>query len=113
MSMRIRSLAPDLGHTASDSKPSLEKAKIILAQVHLLTALEELTDLRQTMRLQGVALAELRQKPNLPPAVVTELLATVQRRDRKFASRLTKLRTGLKKASRLLIPADAQALKAK
>lgn len=89
-------------------KPSLEQAKTILAQVHLLTALEELTDLRRTMSLQAVALAELRQKPNLPPAVVTELLATVQRRDRKFARRLGKLQTSVNKASRLLIPPDAK-----
>jgi len=85
-------------------KPSLEMAKTILAQVHLLTALEELTDLRRTMRLQAVALAELRKKTNLPPAVVTELLATVQRRDRKFACRLGKLQTSVNKASQLLIP---------
>lgn len=87
------------------SKPSLEQAKTILAQVYLLTAHEELTDLRRTMRLQAVALAELRQKSNLPPEVVTELLATVQRRDRKFARRLGKLQTNVNKASRLLIPA--------
>lgn len=95
--------------TASTApKPSLEQAKTILAQVYLLTVGEELTDLRRTMRLQAVALAELRQKPNLPPAVVTELLATVQRRDRKFARRLGKLQTHVNKAGRLLIPPDGK-----
>ena len=84
-------------------KPSLENARTILAQVYLLTALEELTHLRKTMRLQAVALAELRQKPNLPPAVVTELLATIQRRDRKYSRRLGKLQTSVNKASQLLI----------
>lgn len=113
MNMKTRSSAPEPRDADTDSKPSLEKAKTLLAQIHLLSALEELTDLRKTMRLQAVALDELRQKPSLPPNVVTELLATVQRRDRNFAGRLTKLRTSLNKASRLLIPADAQPLKAK
>ena len=104
--------APEPGQAPCDSKPSLEKAKTILAQIHLLAALEELTGLRKTLRLQAVALDESRQKTSLPPAVVTELLATVQRRDRKFASRLAKLRTHLNKASRHLIPAEAEPRKA-
>jgi hypothetical protein len=99
MRVTIESAAP---------KPSLEHAKTILAQVYLLTALEELTDLRRTMRLQAVALAELRQKSSLPPAVVTELLATVQRRDRQFVRRLGKLQTNVNKANRHLIPLDGE-----
>ncbi len=90
------------------SKPSLEQARTILAQVYLLSVLEELTDLRRTMRLQAVALTELRKKTNLPPAIVTELLATVQRRDHKFSRRLGKLQTHVNKASRLLISPDGK-----
>lgn len=104
--MKKTATQPDV--SASNEKPSLTKMKTILAQVHLLTALEELTDLRKTLRVQGRALDELRQKPNLPANVVAELLATVQRRDHKFASRLARLQAGVKKASRLLIPPDPQ-----
>ncbi len=99
MRVKTKSTAP---------KPSLEQARIVLSQIHLLTALEELTDIRQTMRLQSEALAELREKPNLPPAVVTELLATVQRRDRKFDRRLANVQTSVNKASRLLLPTDGK-----
>ena len=91
-------------------KPSLEMARTILAQVYLLTALEELTDLRKTMRLQAVALIE-----KLKPGQFSNNngqsgsdLATVQRRDRKFARRLGKLQTSVNKASRLLIPPDGK-----
>ncbi len=108
MSMRIRSAAPDPRATDPDEMPSTGKMKTLLAQIHLIAALEELTDLRKMMRLQAVALDELRQKPSLPPDVVTELLATIQRRDRKFASRLAKLRTSISKASRLLTPLDGK-----
>lgn len=84
------------------------KMRSLLAQIYLMSALEELTDLRKTLRLQGRALDELRQKSCLPPDVVTELLATVQRRDHKFASRLATLRTNVRKASNLLTPDDEE-----
>jgi hypothetical protein len=104
MCAKIKSAALGPGLEVTDSLPSMEKMKTILAQIHLLTALEEISDLRKTMRLQAVALDELRQTPVLPPAVVTELLATVQRRDRKFSSRLARLRHNVSKASKFLTP---------
>lgn len=98
--------APDPEVDVTSEKPSLTKMKTILAQIYLMSALEELTDLRKTLRLQGRALDELRQKPSLPSDVVTELLATVQRRDHKFASRLAALRTSVRKANNLLLQTD-------
>ena len=91
-------------------KPSLEQARIVLSQIHLLTALEELTDLRRTMRLQAVVLTEKLDRGafrNDNGQSGTDL-ATVQRSARKFARRLGKLQTHVNKASRLLIPPDGE-----
>ena len=71
-------------------KPSLEMAKTILAQVHLLT---EKLERGQFSNHNGQSGTDL---------------ATVQRRGGKFARRLGKLQTNVNKASRLLIPPDGK-----
>ena len=91
-------------------KPSLEQARTILAQVHLLTALEELTHLRKTMRLQAEAITTKLDRGAFrnDNGQSGADLATVQRSARKFARRLGKLQTNVNKASRLLIPPDGK-----
>ena len=108
MRVRIETTSPEPSAANAGETPSMGKMKTLLAQIYLMSALEELTDLRKTLRLQGRALDELRQKPNLPSDVVNELLATVQRRDHKFASRLATLRTDVRKANNLLISEGAE-----
>ena len=113
MSMKTKSTSPAPRDADPDEKPSTGKMRSLLAQLHLTCVLEELTDLRKTLRLQAAALDEYQHKSNLPPEVVTELIATVQRRDRQFATRLAKLRTTVSKANRLLTPPDDQPAKQK
>ena len=108
MRAKTKSTTPDQGHNTIDPIPSPNKLKTLLGQVCLQDAIEQLTDLRKTMRLHALSLDEFLQKASLPPAVVSELLATIQRRDRECASRLASVRTFLTKASRLLIQPEAQ-----
>ena len=91
-------------------KPLLEMAKTMLAQVYLLTALEELTHLRKTMRLQAEAITTKLDRGAFrnDNGQSGADLATVQRSARKFARRLGKLQTNVNKASRLLIPPDGK-----
>ena len=108
MSTKTKSPAPPSG--PGDALLTPAQRKSLLAQLHLLAAIKELTELRRTLRLRDLGMDEWREKfrkAGFP--VATGWVETVQRLDRELASRLAKLRTTLKKANQLLTtPTDTR-----
>ena len=92
---------PSLADETATLSPAQRKS--LLAQIHLLAAMKELSALRRTVRLRTVGLDEWRQKSRKAGSpVALEWLETMERLDGDFARRLGKLRTTVSQANQLL-----------
>jgi len=79
----------------------------VLAQIYLLDVEQELTDLRKTLRQHRVVLKELRRGGDLPLSFVRDLLAVLERLDRRLSTRLTNAHDNVTQVQQLLAAANA------